>query len=148
MQSLLNIDEYFVEEILVKTNADFKKQKRGERGELEEKGEIKTTVNIKRRGNEPIFMIRMVIKVNNTKKSFVNAKYQILLDIKGFFSFAKNTDEETISKMIHINGSTILYGVARGVIAQITANCEYGKFILPAMNLLAAIKKSKEEKTS
>lgn len=147
MQSLLNIDEYFVEEMQVKANANFKKQKHGEKAELEEKGEIRTTVNIKRRGNEPIFMIRMLIKVNSTKKAFENAKYQILLDIKGFFSFAKNTDEETISKMIPINGSSILYGVARGVIAQATANCEYGKFVLPAMNLLAAIKKSEKEKT-
>ena len=40
--------------------------------------------------------------------------------------------------MIGLNGPAILYGVARGVVAQATANCRYGKFVLPAMNFVKA----------
>ena len=140
MQSLLNIDEYFVDELQVKTNPNYKKQKK------EEKGEISTAISIKRKGKEPFFMIQMKIELNKAQKAFSSAPYYLLLEISGFFSFMSEINEETINKMIGLNGPVILYGVARGVVAQATANCRHGKFILPTVNLLEAMKKDAEQK--
>lgn len=140
MQSLLNIDEYFVDELQVKTNPNYKKQKK------EEKGEISTAISIKRKGKEPFFMIQMKIELNKAQKVFSSAPYYLLLEISGFFSFMSEINEETINKMIGLNGPVILYGVARGVVAQATANCRHGKFILPTVNLLEAMKKDAEQK--
>ena len=138
MQSRLNINEYFVEELQVKTNPNYKKLKK------EDKGEISTSIGIKRKGKEPLFMIQMKIELNKSQKAFSSAPYYIFLEISGFFSFVPEVDEETIKKMIGLNGPAILYGVARGVVAQATANCRHGKFILPTVNFVEAMKKDAE----
>lgn len=142
MQSLLNIDEYFVDELQVKTNPNYKKLKK------EEKGEINTSIGIKRKGKEPFFMIQMKIELNKSQKAFSSAPYYILLEISGFFSFVPEVDEEMINKMIGLNGPVILYGIARGVIAQATANCRHGKFVLPTVNFMEAMKKDTVQKKS
>lgn len=131
MQSLLKISDYFVEELRVKANGAYK-------GTSAEEDALETSVGIKRKGKEPHFMIQMKVKLNNKKVDFDNARYYVYLEISGFFSFAEGTDEEAIRKMIGLNGPAILYGVARGVVAQATANCRYGKFVLPAMNFVKA----------
>jgi len=43
--------------------------------------------------------------------------------------------------MIGLNGLVILYGTARGIVAQATANCLHGKFILPSVNFVELVKK-------
>lgn len=134
MQSLLNIDEYFVEELRVRANPEYKKAAK------DETGEINATVSLKRKGNEPAFMISMRIEINKSKKTFSSSPYYILLDITGFFTFQEGTDEETIKKMIGLNGPVLLYGIARGLVGQATANFRNGKFILPTLNLVEVLK--------
>lgn len=139
MQSLLNISDYFVEELRVKANGAYK-------GTSAEEGALETSVGIKRKGKEPHFMIQMKVELNKEKADFDKSRYYVYLDISGFVNFAEGTDEETIKKMIGLNGPAILYGVARGVVAQATANCRHGKFVLPAMNFVKAIKKDPPDK--
>ena len=38
--------------------------------------------------------------------------------------------------MASLNGTSILYGVARGIISQISANTILGKMILPTINFI------------
>jgi preprotein translocase subunit SecB len=134
MQALLNIDNYFVEDISIRTNPGYKKAKA-------EQGALEISFDIKRKGTEPRFMVLMQVDVNKSKKSFSGAAYQISLKIIGFFSFVEGTAEETMNKMIGLNGLTILYGVSRGIVAQATANCPHGKFILPSVNFVELLKK-------
>jgi preprotein translocase subunit SecB len=134
MQSLLNIDEYFVEELRVKINPEYTKDAK------EETGEIAVAVSLKRKGKEPAFMISMRLELNKSKNAFSSAPYYILLDITGFFTFQDETDEETINKMIGLNGPVILYGVARGIVGQTTANFRQGKYVLPTLNLVEIMK--------
>ncbi|GBD99038.1 protein-export protein SecB [bacterium BMS3Abin07] len=134
MPALLDIDEYFVEELTVKSNPQYVK-------EASEGGEVGISFDIKRKGKEPLFMISMSIKINKSKETFSLVPYRLSLKINGFFSFPEGTDEETIKKMIGLNGLVILYGIARGVVAQATANCLHGKFILPSMNFVELVKK-------
>jgi preprotein translocase subunit SecB len=134
MQALLNIKEYFVDEISVRTNHDFAKK------------DVSTSVvnvdfEIKRSNANPLeFMIPMTIEVNNQETSFSVAEYLVVLKLTGFFCFVEGTDEEIINKMIGPSGLSILYGVARGVVAQVTGNSWHGKFILPSMNFIELMK--------
>ncbi|MBI3351501.1 MAG: protein-export chaperone SecB [Nitrospirae bacterium] len=138
MQSLLDIDNYFVEEIAVKVNPEF-------RGKVV-KSELNFSFDILRNGEETgKFMILMNIKIGHSSKGLGNTPYMIKLNLRGFFSFNPKADEVTINKMIGGNGLSILYGVARGIVAQVTANGPYGKFILPAANLTGALKKKAKE---
>jgi preprotein translocase subunit SecB len=138
MQALLNINDYVVEELTVKSNNDFKKS------EKEQKGLINIAFNVKRKGKEPVFMISMIIELSKSKEEFSNSPYYIFLKINGFFGFPKETDEETMQKMIGLNGLVMLFGIARGVVAQATANGVHGKFILPGVNFIDLIKNSKK----
>ena len=141
MNALLNIDEYFVEDIHVKTNPAYR-----ESDQESEAGQIKASIEVRRRGPEPEFMISMTVEVNKEKQAFLASRYYVLVSIAGYFSFAPNVDETTIERMIGLNAPSILYGIARGVVAQTTGNCRYGKFILPTVNFVELTKKETSEK--
>ena len=69
------------------------------------------------------------------------APYQFRLQLLGQFEFLEGTSTETQHRMIHVNGSSILYGVARGVLAEATSQARAGKYILPAINLIELLEK-------
>lgn len=141
MQALLNINDYVVEEMMVKGNADYQKPAK------EQEGQIDIAFNARRKGKEPLFMITMMIELNKSKKAFANNAYYVYLKINGFFAFTKEADEVTMQKMISLNGLVMLYGIARGVVAQATANGAHGKFVLPAVNFVELIKNSSTTKS-
>jgi len=138
MQALLNINDYVVEELTVKGNADYQKPAK------EQQGQIDIAFKAKRKGKEPSFMITMIIELNKSKQAFANNAYYVYLKINGFFGFPKDTPEEIMQKMIGLNGLVMLYGIARGVVAQATANGAHGKFVLPAVNFIELIKQNKK----
>lgn len=135
MQSLLNIDDFVVEDFSITTNPDYT------RPEKEESDDIGISFDIKRKGNEPFFMLTLQIDLNKSKKAYTCVPYRIALKMSGFFSFAEGTEEEAMNKMIGLNGLSILYGIARGTVAQFTATCSHGKFVLPSMNFVELLKK-------
>lgn len=139
MQALLNIKEYFVDEISIKTNPDYEKK------ELS-CGSVKVEFDIRRSDSNPLeFMIPMTIFLNSEEVDFCNADYCVMLKLTGFFEFAAGADEETINRMIGPSGLSILYGIARGIVAQATGNCWHGKFILPSLNFIEILKERAEQ---
>jgi len=137
MQALLNINDYIVEELTVKGNDAYRKTAK------EVQVQVDIAFNAKRKGKEPLFMITLIIELNKSKQAFANNAYYVYLKINGFFGFPKETDEETMQKMISLNGLVMLYGIARGVVAQVTANGAHGKFVLPAVNFVELVKNSR-----
>lgn len=67
--------------------------------------------------------------------------YHLRLKLSGVFSFTPDTPEPTQTRMIHINGPAILYGVARGIVAEATGAGRHGKYVLPSVNLLPMAEK-------
>ena len=134
MQALLDITEYHVDNVEIRANPDYKECDVAS-------GNIKVDFDIKQNNDNPLlFMITLFIELNNSKKALSSAEYKIKFDITGYFSFSEGTPEETVDKMIAPSGLSILYGVARGVLAQITGNFKHGKFILPTLNFIEIIK--------
>lgn len=140
MQSLLNIYDFTIEELHIRANDQYTIKTKGE------KTEVDTVVSVRRKADTADFLVRLRIEVNKAKQVFAKAPYYILLDISGFLGFAEGTDEETIRRMIGINGPVIIYGVARGIVAQATANGRHGKFVLPTVNFLKGIKEKPARK--
>lgn len=134
MLAQLNINEYFVDNVIVQTNNKFKRTDTGT-------CRINVDYHIKRNNDNPLdFMISMLIELNKNDDDFDLAEYRILLNLTGFYSFTEGAEEPTINNMIAPSGLSILYGVARGVVSQLTGNCRYGKFILPTLNFMEIIK--------
>ena len=145
MQALLNFEEYIVDDLSVRTNTDFKLRK-GPGKPVEMRGQVKIQFDIKqRKGNDTAYMIPLTIEVNESQDHPASSPYYVFVAIRGFFSFNKREDPETTAKMISLNGLSMLYGVARGIVGQATAACPHGKFILPSMNFVELLKRKASE---
>jgi len=130
MFSQLNINKYFIEELTIKKNPKFSKENSVE-------GEIFVDFDIYKNSNNPlVYKIPMIISV----RAYPNSPYGIDTRIIGIFSYQEGTNRAYIEKTINLNAPSILYGIIRGVICEITANFENGKFILPAVNFIEILK--------
>lgn len=140
MQQQLEIQNYFIEEISLKTNKGFDRSKTLQ-------AEVAVSCEIQQRKDDNFrYRIGMEIKVD-VSPGAQNVPYNIHLIIVGFFHFDNTIDQETIDRMLVNNGTSIVYGLARGIVAQVSANGPNGKFILPIMNLIPAIEQAKKDKT-
>jgi len=93
------------------------------------------------------YLMIMQVDLNKGRAFKKNGGYQIQMQIIGWFKFTVDLDEEAKSKMLGTNASSILYGVARTIVAQLTGTLGKRKFILPAVNLLELAKSKIAAKT-
>lgn len=134
MLAQLNLNDYFIDELSFAANRE-----REAGGRVS--GTIDIDFDIKRSGENPLdFMITQVIDINRRDEDFERGDYRIHLKLSGFFSFSEGVSEEMIGGMIAHNGLSILYGVARGTVADATATSWHGKFVLPAVNFIELVK--------
>lgn len=138
MQAQLNLGDYYLDEFSFDANREHvPSQTRC--------GTLDLDFDINRNADNPLdFMISMTVDINSLKEDFEKCDYCIHLKLTGFFSFADGTSEDTISRMIAPSGLAMLYGVARGVVADATAISWHGKFVLPSMNLIEVIRRKSE----
>lgn len=59
--------------------------------------------------------------------------YTIHAEVEGFFSFPEDIDEKKMAYLCRVNSMTILYGILRGEIANVTGSFPGGKYILPTV---------------
>lgn len=138
MQAQLNLNDYFIDEFSFAANRDHK-------AGSEASGTLNIDFDIKRSGDDPLnFMITLVVDINHDDKAFERSDYRIHLKLSGFFSFTEGTDEAMINAMIAQNGLSMLYGVARGTVADATATSWHGKLVLPGVNFIELIKQKAE----
>lgn len=134
MLAQLNLNDYFIDELAFAANRE------REAGSTTS-GTLSVDFDIRRSGEAPLdFMITLVVDVNPRDEDFERGDYRIHLKLSGFFSFTEGTSEEMINGMITHNGLSILYGVARGSVADATATSWHGKFVLPAVNFVELVK--------
>jgi len=82
------------------------------------------------------FMARLWVKVG--QKDGSNARCELELKLAGFFALPEGLDEKARISMHAQNAPSILYGVARQIVAETTGNGPWGKVFLPTMNFVAA----------
>jgi preprotein translocase subunit SecB len=85
---------------------------------------------------------RIVMKINFAEHGYVteeNAPYSIRLTLTGYFTFVDGTSQETMVRMIQVNGSSILFGIARGFVGQATGASRHRQFVLPAVNFIELV---------
>jgi preprotein translocase subunit SecB len=74
------------------------------------------------------------------------APYRLRLKLSDVFSFRPNTPADRQERMITVNGPAILYGVARGIVAETTGAGRHGKYVLPSVDLLPMAMRRLERK--
>ena len=86
------------------------------------------------------YLMIMQVDLNKGRAFKKNGGYQVQMQLVGWFKFTDGLDEEVKAKMLCTNASSILFGVARTIVAQLTGTLGKRKFILPAVNLLELAK--------
>jgi preprotein translocase subunit SecB len=93
--------------------------------------------------------IRMVLRVKVTpdkNEETQTCPYEIKAEIEGFFTFSDELSDEQMGYLVRVNSATILYGILRGEIANVTGSFPSGKFLLPTVMMQDVVGEIEERK--
>jgi len=79
-----------------------------------------------------MFMVRLHVALAGPPKS--NSRCRLILSLVGFFQADAKAPDKLRNDMVFGNAPLILFGIARQVVAETTANGPYGKVILGTVN--------------
>lgn len=89
---------------------------------------------------------RLAFRVGVKSKTPVPVDYSLDCEIVGFFLFPEDTTEEAMQRLIRLNGCTILYGILRGQLANITGSFPRPKLVLPTVMMEDVVQQIEQEK--
>lgn len=72
--------------------------------------------------------------------------YEFRVQLSGVFSFLPSTEQATKSNYLYYNAPAMLYGIARGMIGEITATGRHPRYILPSVNFQEVYKRWKRKR--
>jgi len=90
------------------------------------------------------YMLRIEVGFNEKPEDFKVAPYRIVIKLATFFELDPDVPEAQRKQLLSLNLISIAYGIARGVVSQVTAQGPHGKFLLPAVNLVEILKQFKK----
>jgi preprotein translocase subunit SecB len=91
-------------------------------------------------------LVSITVKINTDEDSAGKRAYSAEFHVVGAFEFAEGLTEDQKQKHLAPLAITNLYGIARGVFAQLTGIGPFGKMIVPNVNVMAKLEKEKKEK--
>jgi len=138
-QTLLNINEYFIRELTLKVNQEIANKPKNK-----EKIPINIALQIREKSNsDKTFMVVLELTYGEINKKVLVTPFFLFCSIEGFFTLIGDPDENVGKNLKHLNAPSILYGIARGIIGQITSNTRLGKLIIPPVNFVEILKRGK-----
>lgn len=129
---ILDIESYYIDELVFRAFDEHDSAR-------EQSGTLHVDMDVQRAEDSPRdYRILMTIKLNEDGYSAdANPPYAISLRIAGYFTFREDAEDTDQERMIRLNGSSILYGVARGLVGQASGASRHGQFVLPTFNFVA-----------
>jgi preprotein translocase subunit SecB len=129
-QAPLQLESFFVEALTYRAREAYNaKQKPVERMDV-------TSSSLQHKDAPNRFMVRLEVKIGQQESS--NARCDLDLRLVGFFSLPDGLNAGLRAAMHSQNAPSILYGVARQIVAETTGNGPWGKVFLPTTNFVAA----------
>jgi preprotein translocase subunit SecB len=95
-------------------------------------------------------IIKIVLKYSigpNPDDPKPRCPYSIHAEMEGIFRFPEDMEDIQMAYLCRVNSLTILYGILRGEIANVTGSCKNGKFILPTVMMEDIVTGIEERKT-
>ena len=138
MLSPLLLNNYFVKELSYRSNPAYSAE-----AKVRNEGKIHCSIEFGIALNPPDhFMVALILVVEPSAVSPALDPYHIRMRIEGYFNFKPENDIPQAQKerLVALNGSSILMGLARGLVAQATGVSEFGKYLLPAVNFVDILK--------
>lgn len=136
----LQLDRYLVDDLLFKCNAMVAKE-----GQKQDDASISVDFDVKGTTTDKnLFLLDMKVDLNEGRSINEFDKYQIHLHLYGWFRFTSDLDDQTKTRMLYTNASSMLYGVARSVVGNLTGSFGTERYTLPVLNLLTVAKAKSE----
>ena len=88
-------------------------------------------------GDAERVIMELGVRASNDAAAMPALKYSLDVKVLGTFWYG-NVEEAHLDQMISFNAPSILYGVVRGIVAQMLAMTGVGKVTLPAVNFAEA----------
>ena len=87
------------------------------------------------------FALTFIVRDNSKVKTLHPQVYKLDLRLIGFFRFDENVEEKKMQWLIRHNGGTILYGILRGMVTNMTAAFPFGPIHMPTIMMDEIVKK-------
>jgi preprotein translocase subunit SecB len=130
MIASLQLDDFVLEELVIRANpfpiTD---------GDNDQKYTLSSDFDLDKREGAPVLGLRLAINVDGDTSSAAHVFSNVRIVLIGFFSFAEGSPEEYIRAVTPGNQLSILYGIARGIVATATGTAAGGKINLPPVNI-------------
>ena len=142
----LRLDKFWVEELIIQAAPDSNVQP--EQPPVFNLDKIDYDVEMNK--VKPVYRVRLVLDMTaNEKEDVVEVFKRIRMVIWGQFSFSEEASEAFIKEVTPLNQVSILYGIARGIVASATALTAHGALQLPIVNFVEIMKsKTQQQLTS
>lgn len=130
----LDIQMYHIHELTFRALSEYNP-------DLANSGGLDVDFDVERNADAPRDF-RIILRIKLAEAGYTsddNPPYSLYLAIVGYFTFAEDTPEDVMQRMINLNGTSILYGIARGLVGQATGAGVHGQFVLPAVNFVALV---------
>lgn len=94
------------------------------------------------RNKEEAKQWQITLQIKYQPAALANAPYSFSLEIIGFFKVAGGFPEEKTEQLVQTNGATILYGIAREIVRDVTARGPHPAMMLPSVSFFEPAKKA------
>ncbi len=138
--SSLRLDRYFVDEISVRVNPVFDTSVTAFEGDLD------VVPQHLRRGGDDRHELMLLVAFLPREGAETQLPYHVEMKGRAFFHFDDpDLPDGEKSRMIKLNGASILFGLLRAEVAHVPALGRYGPMLLPAVNLIETFRARSRE---
>ena len=126
--SPLQFNRYFVTQLNIVANPLFDSSK----GTVRQDTDLSVSGNFEKIPDEQgLFQITLNIQLQASSGS--NLPYSIVVEIIGLIKSHMTGPDETVEKVVFVNGSSMLYCTAREIIRSVTATGPYSQILMPSI---------------
>ena len=142
MIAALQLSKFFTEALSVKVNPFF--DPKAPSGAKRIAGKLHCHLEVGWiKGNPKKYQMKLSVQIDPAQERPALDKYAVKLDLIGIFVVSGKMNEDDRERMVSLNGASILYGVGRGIVAQVTGNGPFGAYLLPALNFVKIFENKK-----
>ncbi len=85
---------------------------------------------------------QITLQIKYQPAASANAPHSFSLEIVGFFEVASAFPEDKTDQMVRINGASMLYGIAREIVRDLTSRGPHAAMMLPSVSFFEPAKKA------
>jgi preprotein translocase subunit SecB len=126
----LQLNKFFLDEVTVVAQGDFNY----DMGELSVSLEIEPSFRFREHEDRGLHLV--ILQVAFGAEDTSRCPYIGRVKGTGIFTVADGTDEDEAEQLVVFNGTSMVFGMLRGVVEQITAQGRFGAMLLPTVNFV------------